>query len=1187
MEGAATNIVMLNWDFLQHQISMYINSDLPGFPPLPGGNKPVRALVQRLKGKSGRFRCNLSGKRVDFSSRTVISPDPNLAIEQVGVPRELACILTFPEKVTSYNIQKLKRLVKAGAQQHPGANSVSKIRSGLKFGLKFNNRNKTADDLELGDVVERHLNDGDILLFNRQPSLHRISIMSHRAKILEGRTFRFNECCCNPYNADFDGDEMNVHVPQTQEARAEALTLMSVVRNLVTPRHGVPLVCAIQDFITTAFLLSRREVFLTRDHFCQIVSYFDSCTTTIRVPPPTIIKPMKLWTGKQLMSLWLKPNKSPEHAVVNLKVKAGNYEGPPAAGYFPEQDEKEGAGDEMSDEGEVEAKSGSGSSEAAPWMCPRDGYVIIHNSELLCGNLCKKTLGGSNKGLFFNLIRNFSPERAALAMTRLAKLSSRWIGDRGFSIGIDDVMPSDELLVRKQNIIETAYGRCGEYIAAYREGTLQSLPGLSPEETVEKNVSAELSDLRTKAGSACLEEMNALTNSPMIMVVSGAKGNQLNISQMVACVGQQTVAGDRIQDGFEHRTLPHFAKFSKEPDSKGFVADSFYTGLSATQFFFHMMAGREGLVDSAVKTAETGYMQRRLMKALEDLCVYYDGTVRTAAKEVVQFRFGDDGLDPIMMADGAHPLNFEERWESITHRIISASHVSEMDVSQQTSEQVKKKRELQKISAEKRKRRRLAGPEELIDFTEGSAATAGVDVLDRQMTADEVREMLHLPTPAHAHPASQPSQVLLPDGGAETTDAITHLTYVASCHHPAAIFALLQPTWHDTSQKFLLAVREFLQSKLEKMEKTIREFEMASSGSSFVEAEAGETDNSSRNKRVKHGKAQAQKGRHEEGKMNETAIRVVTKNIHPFTRRILQTFLAQCMLKYDNARIEPGTTVGAIAAQSIGEPGTQMTLKTFHFAGVASMNITLGVPRVREVINATPKIKTPFVYAKLQRDDDETVARLVKGRIEKTLLGDVAEHIHMVIEEGQCYIEVKLSRETIQALQLDIMTETVADSILFDKYTKLDKKGAQVKQIGKDRIRVYSPDANRAQLLYSLEKLMLRLPHIPVAGVKGAGRAIILDSEGTGRYEVVVEGDSLLEIIGTEGVNGIETTCNHVLKIVEVLGIEAARSSIIKEIFNVMDAYGLDIDFRHVQLLAEIMTFTGAVLGQRHHLTRP
>nr|SVE78682.1 EOG090X00FC [Daphnia lumholtzi] len=244
--GAKSQMILEDWDFLQLQCALYINSELSGIPLNMQPKKASRGIVQRLKGKQGRFRGNLSGKRVDFSGRTVISPDPNLRIDQVGVPELVAKILTFPTRVNEANIELMRKLVRNGADVYPGANYLQEKDSDFKKFLKYGNRDSIARNLKLGDLIERHMMDEDIVLFNRQPSLHKLSIMCHRAKVLPHRTFRFNECVCTPYNADFDGDEMNLHLPQTEEARAEAWILMGNKYNLVTPRNGELLIAAIQ-----------------------------------------------------------------------------------------------------------------------------------------------------------------------------------------------------------------------------------------------------------------------------------------------------------------------------------------------------------------------------------------------------------------------------------------------------------------------------------------------------------------------------------------------------------------------------------------------------------------------------------------------------------------------------------------------------------------------------------------------------------------------------------------------------------------------------------------------------------------------------------------------------------------------------------------------------------------------------
>lgn len=218
---------MAAWDHLQAEVGLYINSDVRGVPYPFQVAKPLAGFIQRLKGKQGRFRGNLSGKRVEYTGRTVISPDPNLKITEVAIPIQMARILTYPERVNQYNIEKLRQCVRNGPYKYPGARMIRYPDGEMRL-LMGSFRKRLADELGFGVIVDRHLEDGDVVLFNRQPSLHRMSIMCHRARVMPWRTLRFNESVCNPYNADFDGDEMNMHVPQTEEARAEALMLMGV-----------------------------------------------------------------------------------------------------------------------------------------------------------------------------------------------------------------------------------------------------------------------------------------------------------------------------------------------------------------------------------------------------------------------------------------------------------------------------------------------------------------------------------------------------------------------------------------------------------------------------------------------------------------------------------------------------------------------------------------------------------------------------------------------------------------------------------------------------------------------------------------------------------------------------------------------------------------------------------------------
>lgn len=1017
-KGISINNLMEQWDYLQLSVAMYINSDSanPALMPASGtakAAKPIRGFCQRLKGKQGRFRGNLSGKRVDFSGRTVISPDPNLKIDEVAIPDRVAKILTYPEKCTRYNRRKLQALIVAGPDTHPGANYVVKANESSKRNLRFSDRVKLARNLHIGDVVERHIDDGDVVLFNRQPSLHRLSILSHYAKVRPWRTFRLNECVCTPYNADFDGDEMNLHVPQTEEARAEAINLMGVKHNLLTPKSGEPIIAATQDFITGSYLISHKDSFFNRAELNQVLSMMSDANLHFDVPPPAIFKPVRLWTGKQVFSLLIKPNHE-SRVVVNLDAKAKTFR-PPVRGMAND-------------------------------MSPNDGYVVIRGSQVLCGVLDKSTLGdGKKHSVFYTILRDYGPTAAADAMNRMSKLCARYLGNRGFSIGINDVTPGAQLQATKERMVERAYRQCDALIALYRQGRLETQPGCNEEQTLEAKLSGLLSKVREEVGDVCINELDT-TNAPLIMATCGSKGSTLNVSQMVAVVGQQIISGNRVPNGFQDRSLPHFAKRSKTPQSKGFVSNSFYSGLSPPEFLFHAISGREGLVDTAVKTAETGYMSRRLMKSLEDLSTQYDGTVRNSGNGIVQFRYGGDGLDPYDMEGDARPVNLQRQWD---HSI--------------------------------------------------------------NITAD--------PRPRPRHRPLLPSQAL-----AVVDEVLGPLEAKVSVADD-----------DDAEREFYHSLRQFVANKCQQL-------------AAF---------------HARHGTT------------------VSGDQIWQMTRPAVTAFIQQSLYKYARAKVEPGTAVGAIGAQSIGEPGTQMTLKTFHFAGVASMNITLGVPRIKEIINAAKVISTPIINAVLVNDDDEIAARVVKGRIENTVLRDVAFHIQDVYTDTMAYLQVAIDVGTVAKLQLELSLDAIAHAIATAPKLKL----------GDGHVSVHGTHINVAvtvndkdkldgasDVFFRMQHLKRALPDICIQGLATVARAVINIADN-GKNELLVEGYGLKQVMATDGVVGTRTTTNHVLEVFDVLGIEAARASIIAEIDYTMSKHGMSVDPRHIQLLGDVMTYKGEVLG--------
>ncbi|QGN06133.1 DNA-directed RNA polymerase subunit A' [Halorhabdus sp. CBA1104] len=609
--GAPQLIIEDLWELLQYHVTTFMDNEISGTPPARHrSGRPLKTLSQRLKGKEGRFRGSLSGKRVNFSARTVISPDPTLSLNEVGVPDRVASEMTQTMNVNERNLEDARRYVANGPEAHPGANYVRRP-DGRRLKVTEKNCEELAEKVEPGWEVARHLVDGDIIIFNRQPSLHRMSIMAHEVVVMPYKTFRLNTTVCPPYNADFDGDEMNMHALQNEEARAEARVLMRVQEQMLSPRFGENIVGAIQDHVTAMYLLTNQNPTFNETQALDLLR----ATNVDTLPEPDGEEDGNAyWTGRSIFSELLPDD-------LNLEFTSE-------------------AGDD----------------------------VVIEDGQLVEGTIDDSAVGAFGGDVVDSIAKIYDKTRARIFINEVSTLAVRTIMHFGFSISIDDESIPPNAAEQVDEAIDNAYERVQELITTYEQGDLESLPGRTIDETLEMKIMQTLGQARDSAGDIA-EDHFAEDNPAVVMADSGARGSMLNLTQMAGCVGQQAVRGERINRGYENRTLSHFKPNDLSADAHGFVEHSYREGLDPKEFFFHAMGGREGLVDTAVRTSKSGYLQRRLINALSELETQYDGTVRDTSDTVVQFEFGEDGTSPV---DVSSSDDFDIDVESIADRIIDA-----------------------------------------------------------------------------------------------------------------------------------------------------------------------------------------------------------------------------------------------------------------------------------------------------------------------------------------------------------------------------------------------------------------------------------------------------------------------------------------------------------------------------------
>lgn len=536
--------------------------------------QPYSTITSRIKGKDAAIRQMIQGKRVNFSARTVASPDPTLRMDEIGIPKIMAPYLTKHEVVNTYNYEYILNLLKKDKITY------IKFNKGINRGnrIRVTESNKNEITISIGDEVERHLQDGDYVIANRQPTIHLSSFMAFRVKLMEGYTIRLHLSTTPAFNADFDGDEINIHSPQTYEAEAELRELLDIKNCIINPENNRPIVSLVYDSLVAATMLtSAEEVDPTvyTDCIMKLVNLTSLPTLDERLKKYQIPK----YSGKGLFSA-----------------------------LFPED-----------------------------FYYNYNNSVIIVEGILVTGVITKNNIGNSENSIISQLWHDYGKVRTADFITDASYLLTTWLSTQAVSPSISDCFPDDE---NYRDMIAEEITKAKVMVESL--GT--SLLNPYEEDRREQSIISYV-DVARGIGANIVDKKLEKDNPFKIMVMSGAKGSSFNIGQISGVIGQQFVKNQRMpymQTG--NRCLPYFKENEIDPIARGLCENSFVTGLSPAELFFSQAGGRESLTNIAAKTPEIGSLSHKTKRALENIIVYYDGSVRDLSGKIIQYTYGDDGF---------------------------------------------------------------------------------------------------------------------------------------------------------------------------------------------------------------------------------------------------------------------------------------------------------------------------------------------------------------------------------------------------------------------------------------------------------------------------------------------------------------------------------------------------------------
>ena len=962
-------------------------------------NAKITCMGDRIRHKHGRIRGNAMGKRVNFTARGVVGPDSKMGMHQVGIPQFVADTLTVTETIHAFNMKKWQDII---------SNYKSDKQCPVKFVVRADNKRLdlrfNKPQLQIGWKVERKLQNGDIALFNRQPSLHKMSIMAHEVLILPGKTFRLNLSCTTPYNADFDGDEMNFHALQTIEARAEAENIMAVKHNIITPQSHRPVMSLVMDGFLGTSELSHGDSFLEkRELFDWMME-----TNTHKIPIPAICHPKPIWTGKQALSMIMPEDlqyKQPK-AMINEQLNE---------------------------------------------VCIKDGNILY-------GQFGKKILGRSQGSLIHIIWLDFGPDVCINFLNKLQLGVHRWFSEQGFSIGVGDFIASKETQIKIEK----------EYQEAIKEASTL---------TKESDINQCLNRARNGMGRAASDTMGR-DNFLYRMVSSGVKGSMMNILQIMAMVGQQNSGGKRIQTSIAGKTLPCFKAGDNSPAARGMVRNPYMAGLTPYEFFFTGIVGRDGLINTAINTAVTGYIQRRLIKAMETCRTEWDGSVRDANGAIITFQYGEDGFDG----------------QSLEFNGIELAEMSDVRMT--------------KIYD-------WGMSEELEWVAEAKNIIKNTGLRNISSCFNVRRQINRLV------------------GNNETTQCM-----------PDEVFECTKSYFKWFKDRNILVWALLIQSCAAK--RLSIEFKLS------------------------------------------------IENI----KNLMELFKN----KYERTLVPAGEMVGTLAAQSLGEPVTQMTLDTFHHAGNSAKDVTLGVPRFEELINASNSPKTPTCSIVFNNAGPAEIDKAVEisYNIVHLIIRDVVtdpsiEHIKFSVEhptyylipdvpfkrldeKGNWCVKLTVTHERLVKLQIEFQEIVKALRLKFSKgvniaytFNPMGDSTIHLGNYGKKNNKTYC-----AVLRNRIMNCYIRgVPDIKYAEPCLEDGILTVETKGTNIYELY---KLKLDYPCVKTVRS-----NHPFDVLDKFGIEAARATLYQQCHMVLSRDGSYVSVRHYQVMVDRMTFSGAITATTRH----